>query len=145
MTLSTKGDCTRPQYRLEFVPNVFASAALSKGILKQELEEQFTPIVGEMVKRNKETEQGWSYRPNSRFLKPARVEGRVREHLAESMAPAGPGPQSEVIGAAARRRSLTELRPATTSPHSFACAALSRRTLGERSGSHFSRNRMPHH
>ncbi len=51
MTLSTEGDGTRLQYQLELVPSWFASAALSKDRLKQEIEEQFTAIVGEMIKR----------------------------------------------------------------------------------------------
>jgi hypothetical protein len=51
MTLSTEGDGTRMQYRLELVPSLLASAALSQDRLKQEMEEQFTAIVGEMTKR----------------------------------------------------------------------------------------------
>ena len=53
MTLSTEGDGTRMQYRLELVPNLLASAALSEDRLKQEIQEQFTAIVGEMTKRKK--------------------------------------------------------------------------------------------
>ncbi len=53
MTLSTEGDGTRLQYQLELVPNLLASAALSQDRLKQEIEEQFTAIVGEMFKRKK--------------------------------------------------------------------------------------------
>ncbi len=53
MTLSTDGDGTRMQYRLELVPSLLTSAALSKDRLKQEIEEQFTAIVGEMTKRKK--------------------------------------------------------------------------------------------
>ena len=53
MTLNTEGDGTRLQYQLELVPNVFASAVLSQDLLKHEIEEQFTAIVGEMIKRKK--------------------------------------------------------------------------------------------
>lgn len=51
MTLSPEGDGTRMQYRLELVPSLLASAALSQDRLKQEIEDQFTAIVGEMSKR----------------------------------------------------------------------------------------------
>lgn len=53
MTLSTNGDGTRLQYQLEVVPNVFAAAVLSQDFLKHEIDEQFTAIVAEMIKRKK--------------------------------------------------------------------------------------------
>lgn len=53
MTLSADGDGTRLQYHLEVVPSMLASAVLSQDFLKHEIEEQFTAIVGEMVKRKK--------------------------------------------------------------------------------------------
>jgi len=53
MTLSADGDGTHMLYQLELVPSVFASGALSKDFLKHEVEEQFTAIVGEMMKRKK--------------------------------------------------------------------------------------------
>jgi hypothetical protein len=53
MTLSADGDGTRLQYQLELVPSFFAATVLSQDFLKHEIEEQFTAIVGEMVKRKK--------------------------------------------------------------------------------------------
>jgi uncharacterized protein YndB with AHSA1/START domain len=53
MSLSTDGDGTRMNYRLEIVPSFLASAALSEDLLKHETEEQFTAIVGEMIRRKK--------------------------------------------------------------------------------------------
>ena len=53
MTLSAEADGTRLQYQLEVVPSMLASAVLSPDFLKHEIEEQFTAIVGEMVKRKK--------------------------------------------------------------------------------------------
>ena len=53
MTLSAEGDGTRMQYELEIVPSFPASTVLSPDFLKHEIEEQFTAIVGEMVKRKK--------------------------------------------------------------------------------------------
>ena len=53
MTLTPDGDGTRMQYRLEVVPSLLTSAAFSEDRLKQETQEQFTAIVGEMVKRKK--------------------------------------------------------------------------------------------
>ena len=54
MTLSADGDGTRMQYELERVPSFLASSVLSPDFLKHEIQEQFTAIVGEMVKRKKE-------------------------------------------------------------------------------------------
>jgi hypothetical protein len=42
---------TRLDYRLELVPSALASTVMSADFLKHELTEQFTAIVGEMVKR----------------------------------------------------------------------------------------------
>jgi uncharacterized membrane protein len=53
MTLSAEGDGTRMQYQLEIVPSILASTVLSPDFLKHEIDEQFTAIVGEMVKRKK--------------------------------------------------------------------------------------------
>lgn len=53
MTVSPEGDGTRMQYQLEIVPSMLASAVMSKDFLKHEIEEQFTAIVAEMVKRKK--------------------------------------------------------------------------------------------
>lgn len=53
MTVSAEADGTRLQYRLELVPSFVASKTLSKDFLKHEIEEQFTAIIGEMVKRKK--------------------------------------------------------------------------------------------
>jgi len=44
---------TRLDYRLEVVPSAIASAVMSTDFLKGELTDQFTAIVGEMVKRTK--------------------------------------------------------------------------------------------
>jgi uncharacterized membrane protein len=41
------------QYRLELIPSFFASTVLSPDFLKHEIEEQFTAIVAEMIKRKK--------------------------------------------------------------------------------------------
>lgn len=53
MTLSADGDGTRMQYQLELVPNVFVGSVISEDLLKHEIEDDFTAIVGEMVKRKK--------------------------------------------------------------------------------------------
>jgi Polyketide cyclase / dehydrase and lipid transport len=53
MTLSADGDGTKLLYQLELVPSFLASGVLSKDFLKHEIEEQFTAIVGEMIKRKK--------------------------------------------------------------------------------------------
>ena len=53
MTVSADGPGTMMQYQLEVVPSLLASAALSADFLKHEIDEQFTAIVGEMVKRKK--------------------------------------------------------------------------------------------
>jgi hypothetical protein len=42
-----------PGYELEVVPSILASAVMSKDFLQYEIEEQFTAIVGEMVKRKR--------------------------------------------------------------------------------------------
>ena len=53
MRLSAEGSGTQLNYRLELVPSGLAAVALSKDFLKHELTEQFTAIVGEMVRRAK--------------------------------------------------------------------------------------------
>jgi carbon monoxide dehydrogenase subunit G len=53
MTVGAEGDGTRLQYQLELVPSLLASAVVSQDFLKHEIEEQFTAIVGEMVRRKK--------------------------------------------------------------------------------------------
>jgi ribosome-associated toxin RatA of RatAB toxin-antitoxin module len=53
MLLSSDGEGTRLNYRLELVPTFPASAASSEDLLKRETEEQFTAIVAEMLKRKK--------------------------------------------------------------------------------------------
>jgi len=53
MRVSAEGAGTQLNYRLELVPSGLAAMALSKDFLKHELTEQFTAIVGEMVRRTK--------------------------------------------------------------------------------------------
>jgi uncharacterized membrane protein len=53
MTLSADTGGTKLQYRLELIPTWPASSVLSPDFLKHELDEQFTAIVAEMVKRKK--------------------------------------------------------------------------------------------
>jgi hypothetical protein len=53
MRVSANGTGTRLDYRLEMVPNLAASLVVSKDFLRGELTEQFTAIVGEMVRRTK--------------------------------------------------------------------------------------------
>ena len=53
MRITPDGNATRLDYRLEMVPNTFAAAVMSKDFLKGELTDQFTAIVGEMVRRAK--------------------------------------------------------------------------------------------
>ena len=53
MRISSDGAGTRLDYRLEMVPSTIASSVMSKDFLKGELTEQFTAIVGEMVRRAK--------------------------------------------------------------------------------------------
>jgi carbon monoxide dehydrogenase subunit G len=53
MKVSAEGSGTQLNYRLELVPAGLAALALSKDFLKHELTEQFTAIVGEMVRRAK--------------------------------------------------------------------------------------------
>ena len=53
MRLSAEGSGTQLNYRLELVPSGLAALALSKDFLKHELTEQFTAIIGEMVRRTK--------------------------------------------------------------------------------------------
>lgn len=51
MTVSAEDSGTRMQYRLEVIPSFLASAVMSEDFLKHEIEEQFTAIIGEMVRR----------------------------------------------------------------------------------------------
>ena len=44
---------TRMLYQLEVVPNMLAAVVMSEDFLKHEIEEQFTAIIGEMIKRKK--------------------------------------------------------------------------------------------
>jgi hypothetical protein len=53
MRVSPEGDGTRMQYQLEVVPSFPASAVMSEDFLRHEIEEQFTAIVGEMMRRKK--------------------------------------------------------------------------------------------
>ncbi|HEY2254705.1 MAG TPA: SRPBCC family protein [Variovorax sp.] len=53
MKLSTEGDGTVMDYRLEVEPNLIASTVMSKDFLAHEIDEQFTAIVAEMTKRKK--------------------------------------------------------------------------------------------
>lgn len=53
MRVSADGAGTQLNYRLELVPSGLAAMALSKDFLKHELTEQFTAIIGEMVRRAK--------------------------------------------------------------------------------------------
>jgi len=53
MKLSPEGDGTLMEYRLEVEPNLIASTVMSKDFLAHEIDEQFTAIVGEMIKRKK--------------------------------------------------------------------------------------------
>jgi carbon monoxide dehydrogenase subunit G len=51
LLLQTEGKGTRLIYHLEIEPSLLASALLSKEFLQHELAEQFTAIIGEMVRR----------------------------------------------------------------------------------------------
>jgi len=53
MSVSPEGAGTRMRYQLEIVPSMLASVVTSEDFLKHEIEEQFTAIVGEMMKRKK--------------------------------------------------------------------------------------------
>lgn len=53
MKVSPDGSGTRLDYKLELVPSSIAAAVMSPDFLKHELTEQFTAIVGEMVRRGK--------------------------------------------------------------------------------------------
>lgn len=53
MKLSPEGAGTRLDYKIEIEPAGVAAAVMSKKFLQHELTEQFTAIVGEMVKRGK--------------------------------------------------------------------------------------------
>lgn len=53
MRVSADGTATRLDYRLEIVPSAIAASVMSKDFLRGELTDQFTAIVGEMVRRAK--------------------------------------------------------------------------------------------
>jgi hypothetical protein len=53
MTLAVDGNGTRLTYHLEMVPAGLAAAVLNKDFLEHELREQFSAIVGEMVRRSR--------------------------------------------------------------------------------------------
>jgi carbon monoxide dehydrogenase subunit G len=53
MRITPEGSGTRLDYKLELTPSTIASSVMSKDFLKGELTEQFTAIVGEMVRRAK--------------------------------------------------------------------------------------------
>jgi carbon monoxide dehydrogenase subunit G len=53
MTLTPDGNGTRLNYHLEMVPAGLAATVLSKDFLQHELSDQFTAIIGEMVRRNR--------------------------------------------------------------------------------------------
>ena len=53
MKISPEGSGTRLDYKLEIVPSGIAASVMSKDFLQQEITQQFTAIVGEMVKRGK--------------------------------------------------------------------------------------------
>ncbi len=49
--LEPDGNGTRIKYHLEVVPSILAGAVMSKPFLEHEVTEQFTAIIGEMVRR----------------------------------------------------------------------------------------------
>ena len=51
MKVEPDGNGTRLVYHIEIVPNLLASAVMSKSFLEHEITEQFTAIIGEMTKR----------------------------------------------------------------------------------------------
>jgi hypothetical protein len=53
MTLSADAGGTQLVYRLELVPTGLAASAMSEERLKRDMEEQFTAIVAEMIKRSR--------------------------------------------------------------------------------------------
>ncbi len=54
MTITPDGESgTKLQYKLELVPSFIAARVVSADFLKHEINEQFTAIIGEMVKRKK--------------------------------------------------------------------------------------------
>jgi len=52
LLLEPDGKGTKINYHLEIVPSILASAVMSKEFLEHEVTEQFTAIVGEMVRRS---------------------------------------------------------------------------------------------
>ena len=57
MQLVPEGDGTRLEYRLELEPSALAAAAISEDRLKHDIDQQFTAIVGEMIRRKKSSGQ----------------------------------------------------------------------------------------
>jgi len=53
MKISPAANGTELEYRLELIPSFIASKVVSPDFLKHEINEQFTAIIGEMVKRKK--------------------------------------------------------------------------------------------
>lgn len=51
MKVEPDGNGTRLVYHIEIIPNLLASAVMSKSFLEHEITEQFTAIIGEMTKR----------------------------------------------------------------------------------------------
>jgi len=52
LQLEPDGKGTKINYHLEVVPSVLASAVMSKPFMEHEVSEQFTAIIGEMVRRS---------------------------------------------------------------------------------------------
>ena len=53
MKLVPKGTGTLMQYKLELIPSLMTSTVISEDLLKQEVVDQFTAIVAEMLRRKK--------------------------------------------------------------------------------------------
>lgn len=53
MTVTPEGDGSKMQYELDVVPSLITSAVMSPELLKNNVHEEFTAIIGEMVKRGK--------------------------------------------------------------------------------------------
>ena len=49
--LEPDGNGTRIKYHLEIVPSIFAATVMSRAFVEHEVTEQFTAIIGEMVRR----------------------------------------------------------------------------------------------
>lgn len=53
MTVTPEGEGAKMQYELDVVPSFITSAVMSQDLLKKNVEEEFTAIIGEMNKRGK--------------------------------------------------------------------------------------------